>query len=145
MSSTLRLVLVLATVTVTAVFASTANAAGRNTEVIQCGGSTLTILTQPAAHDNFGAVQVVGDGTLIPLAFEFTVTDLTKGIVLFSDSLIKGSGRTPPGVAGSVMTCISTDTATLGDLLEPGETPPPGTDLTDTVQFLLTATVVKIR
>jgi hypothetical protein len=140
--SRLRLVIVFAAALTCLVFATTANAAGRLTETVQCDGQTLTILTQPSSGDNWGAVQVVGDGTLIPLAFEFTLYDVTKDMVVFTDSVAKGSGSAPAGLEGSVTTCTLTETALLSEFLEPGEEPPPGTDLTDVVTFTLTATVI---
>jgi hypothetical protein len=140
--SRLRLVLALAAALTCLVFATSANAAGRLTETVQCDGQTLTILTQPSSGDNWGAVQVVGDGTLIPLAFEVTVYDVTKDMLLASDTDAKGDAGVPSGLEGSLTTCTLTETAQLSDLLEPGEEPPPGTDLTDVVTFTLTATVV---
>jgi len=146
MTKTLRLLLALVAVVSGVLFAAGANAAGREPVTITCDGSTLTVLTQPSHHDGWGAVQVVGNGTLIPIAFSFTVVDVTKGnLLLFSDSHQKGGGRTPSGLAGSLATCTETQAGLLSEMLEPGEQPPPGTDLTDIITFTLTATVIKVR
>ncbi len=126
------------------VWVAPGNAAGRIEETVECGGSTVTILVQPTHSDtNWGAVQVVGDGHLMPLAFNFTVYDVTTDTTLFSDSQVKGGGKTPGGLAAGVGTCTQSEEAPLGDLLEPGETPPPGASVTDIIRFTLTATVAQ--
>ena len=41
------------------------------------------------------------------------------------------------------VTCTQSETGVLGDFLNPGDTPPPGTSVSDPVTFTLTVTAVR--
>ena len=145
MRSSLRLALCCLVAATGLAVVATAGAQGRIEETVECDGATLTILVQPSSSETgWGAVQVVGDGTLIPLSFSFSAFDETTGEPLFpTQTDQKGSGNPPPGLAGAVTTCSQTFTAPLSELLEPGEEPPPGVDPSDIITISLTATVVR--
>jgi hypothetical protein len=147
MKHLLRLTLaVLVTTACASVAAAGASAQGRITDTVQCGGETLTILVQPSnAEISWGAVQVVGGGHLIPMRFEFSAYNDTKGMLIFSDRAARGNGAVPAGLAASATTCTQTFTGPLGEFLEPGEDVPPGSELTDTVTVTLSVLLVEKR
>lgn len=84
-------------------------------------------------HGGWSSAQIVsgGEGHLTPLSFGFTLHDDTLGVTLFSGTELKGGGH--PGSGRTTVTCTQSETATLADVLDPGEQPPPGVDLADTV------------
>jgi hypothetical protein len=110
---------------------------GHNVETIVCEGlGTIDVSVQRS--DNFGAVQIVGTkGHLIPVAFTFTLENLTDDTVLFSETEAKKGHRNQ-----ETTQCSLTFTGTWEELGEPGEEPPPGVDPTDILQFTLTAKVI---
>jgi hypothetical protein len=123
--------------------AQAGQASGHNVETVECEGlGTVDVSVQPSHSDNtWGAVQLVGTtGHLIPVVFEFTLEDLTKGTVLFSDTAAKGSGHANGNQA--LVTCSETFTGTFDELAEPGEELPPGVDPDDILQISLTVQVV---
>jgi hypothetical protein len=110
---------------------------GHNVETIECEGlGTIDISVQRS--DNFGAVQIVGTtGHLIPVAFTFTLENLTDDTVLFSETEAKNGHRNQ-----ATTPCSLTFTGTWEEVGEPGEEPPPGVDPDDILQFTLTADVI---
>lgn len=123
--------------------AQAGQAKGHNVETVVCEGlGTIDISVQDTHSDtNWGGVQIIGTtGHLIPVSFEFTLEDLTKGTVLFSDSSAKGAGHANNNQ--TLTTCSQTFTGTFAELSEPGEALPPGVDPDDILQFTLTAQVV---
>ena len=123
--------------------AGVGTAAPQQPQTLTCGGGLgdIQITAGPAngADQSWGAAQIVGGGHLIPLAFSFTAVDVTVGQTIFSATPVKGGGHAAAG--GPTTTCSQTEEATLADFLEPGESPPPGTSLSDDVVFTLTALV----
>jgi len=129
--------------------ASGANAAGLQEQPLTCdNGQEIVVLTNNNNSSDMGgweAVQVVsgGSGRLIPTQFEFSAFDITTNTPIFDGTQLKGSGNANHRQA--TVTCSDTQTATLGDLLEPGDEVPPGAQLSDEVSFTISATVVWIR
>ena len=112
---------------------------------LTCSGGVgdVQIVTGPAngANQSFGAARIVGDGHLIPVSFRFSAVDETTQQPLFDSGLIsKGNGNGNHNQ--STIFCSSTQTGTLGDFLDPGESPPPGASLSDTVTFTIEANAI---
>jgi hypothetical protein len=119
--------------------------AAPSVQALTCDGQQLLIRTNNNNSSDMGgwsAAQVVsgGSGTLIPTTFEFSAYDVTVGQTIFQGEQIKGGGNANHNQA--TVTCTQSETDTLGDLLEPGEQPPPGTSVDDEVTITLTATAV---
>lgn len=112
-------------------------AQGHPIETIVCEGlGTIDVSVQPA--DSFGAVQIVGtNGHLIPVAFTFTLENLTDNTLLFSESEAKNGHRNQETIQ-----CSQSFTGTFEELAGPDEEPPPGVDPDDILRFTLTADVV---
>jgi hypothetical protein len=113
-------------------------------QTLTCEGSgDLQILVGPAngADQSFGAARVIGGGHLIPVSFEFSAYDVTADMPLFDSGLIlKGRGNGNRNQA--TVHCASTETATLADFLQSGDTVPPGASLSDTVTFTIVANAI---
>ena len=117
--------------------------AAQSTMEFTCDGSTITLRTNDNRSSDMGgwaAAQVVGDGTLIPTSFSFSAYDETTDAALFSFTSQKGRGNA--NKMQQTVDCTQTQTATLADLLEPGDELPPGAALTDTVTVTFDATAV---
>ena len=119
--------------------------AAQETQVLDCGGTQITVRTptqNSSEHGGWSVGQVVSGGTghLIPTSFGFSAFDVTQGVSLFSGTQYKGGGNANANQAQ--ITCTQTTTGVLADLLGPGEEPPPGVALTDTVTLTLTVTAV---
>ena len=127
------------------VFAAGAAAQGRIEQTGECGGEPVTILVQPSNADvNWGAVQVVGGGHLIPLRLEFSLFNVTTNQLIFSEVATKGKGKVPPGQADSTLTCSMSFTAPASEFFQ-DEPIPPGIAPTDIVRFTVTALVIDKR
>lgn len=113
---------------------------GHDIETVVCEGlGTIDISTPPAG--NWAAVQIVGtSGHLIPMAFAFTLENLTDDTVLFSETDPKGRGNAHPNQA--TIECSLSFTGTWEEIGEPGEEPPPGIDPDDILRVTFTADVV---
>jgi hypothetical protein len=126
------------------VAAATGSAAPRQPQPLHCVGlGDVQILTPPAigSQTNWGSAQLVGGGHLTPVAFRFSAYDNTISATIFdSGQIVKAGGNANQNQATTA--CSQIETATLADFLEPGDTPPPGAQLTDTVTFTISATVV---
>ena len=119
------------------------SAAPRQPQQLNCNGlGVVTVVTAPAkgAQDDFAVAQVVGDGHLIPTAFDYAAFDVTANQQLFSQTVAKGNGNGNHNQQTTA--CSFTQTGQLSDFLDPGETPPPGTQPTDSVTVTFTATAV---
>jgi hypothetical protein len=124
--------------------ASTAQAAPQ-TQPLTCDGQQITIRTNENNSSDMGgwsAAHVVsgGSGTLIPTTFSFSAYDDTIQQLIFQGTQAKGAGNANHNQ--STVTCTQTETATLGDLLEPGDELPPGASADDQVTITLVATAV---
>jgi hypothetical protein len=124
--------------------ASTAQAAP-STQQLTCDGQQVTLRMNDNNSSEMGgwsAAQVVsgGSGTLIPTMFDFSAYDETLHQSIFDGASVKGAGNA--NQTQSTVTCTQTQTASLGDLLDPGDPLPPGTSLDDQVTVTLTATAV---
>ena len=98
---------------------------------------TIDVSIQPS-DDNMGAVQIVGSsGHLIPVAFTFTVENLTQGTVLFTESEATNGHRNQ-----ETTTCSFSFTGTFDELAEPGEELPPGVEPDDVLRITITVEVV---
>jgi len=113
-------------------------------QTLTCEGSgDLQILVGPAngADQSFGSARVVGGGHLIPVSFQFSAYDVTADMPIFDSGLIrKGDGEGNRNQ--STVRCTSTETATLADFLEPGDTIPPGASPSDVVTFTIVANAI---
>ncbi len=125
------------------VFAGVGAAAAPQPQPFNCVGlGDIMIVTAPSSDNanDFGAARIVGGGILIPVSFEFSAFDNTTNTLLFADGATKGGGNGNRNQ--TTTTCSFAQTATLADLLGPGETAPPGTSPTDSVTFTISATVI---
>lgn len=126
------------------VAAGSGSAAAPQPQSLSCAGlGDVLIRTAPAngADTAFSVGQIAGDGHLIPVSFEFSAFDTTRNMTIFDSGLItKGGGNANRNQ--TTTTCSSTETSTLGELLDPGETPPPGTSASDMVTFTITVTAI---
>jgi hypothetical protein len=123
---------------------SAANAAP-SYQSLTCDGQQLTLRTPDNHSSDMGgwsAAQVVsgGSGTLIPTSFDFSAFDVTTQQPIFEGLSTKGAGNA--NHQQSTVTCTQIETATLGDLLEPGDEVPPGGSLDDEVTVTLVATAI---
>jgi hypothetical protein len=119
--------------------------AAQSNQDIVCNGMAVTIRANnnnSSDHGGWSAVQIVsgGRGHLIPTAFSGSAFDVTTNQVIFTFDQVKGGGHA--NQKQSTVTCTQEMSGTLADLLDPGESPPPGTSLTDQVTFTFTARVI---
>jgi len=131
-------------VVISGIGAATPASAAQQVQVIQCGGHDVTIRTNTNnSSDNGGwsAAKVVGDGTLIPTSFSFAVVDHTNGESVGPFTQAKGGGNANHNQ--QTISCTQSMTDTLANLLGPGDTPPPGWNLTDSATFTFTVTAVQ--
>lgn len=124
---------------------SPAAQAAPSTQQLTCAGQQLTVRTNNNNSSEMGgwsAAQVVsgGSGTLIPTTFDFSAYDVTVQQSIFEGLSVKGAGNANHNQP--TVTCTQIETATLADLLEPGDQLPPGASLSDQVTVTLTATAV---
>jgi hypothetical protein len=119
---------------------------GLQEQSLMCGnGQHLVVLTNTNHSSDMGgweAVKVVsgGSGHLIPTSFTFSAFDNTTNQLIFTGTQLKGGGHANRHQA--TVTCSDSQTATLADLLQPGDQVPPGASLTDSVTFTVSATAV---
>jgi hypothetical protein len=113
---------------------------GRTTMDVSCAGQVLTITSAAGkGGDNWGAAQVSDGGHLVLVALHFTVEDDTAGVTLEDETVGHGAAHAQQ----DQISCeISTEQATLGDLVDAGFDYPPGTAPTDVVTMAVHATVV---
>jgi hypothetical protein len=123
-----------------AVPAQAGQANGHDVETVECEGlGTLEISVQPS-EDNWGSVQIIGtNGHLTPVSFTFTLEDLTKGTVVFSETDAKGGNAHRNQ---ELTDCSLTFTGTFEEIAEPGEEIPPGVDPEDILMVTVSVEVV---
>jgi hypothetical protein len=103
--------------------AASGGASPRQPLTINCRGlGDIQVLTAPAygAEQSWGAAQVVGDGHLIPVQFQFSLLDVTTQQMLFAD-LVTKSGAHGGGLNKQTISCGFVQTGTLGDFVPPDE------------------------
>lgn len=126
------------------VAAAPAATAAQGLQPLTCDGQDLVVRVpnnNSSDRGGWNAAQVVegGSGTLIPTSFDISAYDVTQDQEIFS-AVQTGAGRAHGNQA--TVTCTQVTTASLGDLLEPGDEVPPGASLDDEVSFSLTVTAV---
>ena len=123
---------------------------GQSLQLLSCQGvgDVLVRTNQDRSSDSGGwsSAQIVegGSGTLIPTSFSFSGYDETTRTELFASGLQEKGDGAANHTQGPVLTCTQTMEGSLASLLEPGDTPPPGVDLTDTVLLTFTVTAVNV-
>ena len=125
--------------------ATSAQAAAPSTQQLTCDGQVLTLRTNNNNSSDMGGwsvAQVVSGGTghLIPVVFDFSAYDNTIDQSIFDGRQVKGTGNAQHN--RPTVTCTQMQTATLADLLEPGDPIPPGASPTDEVTFTIEAVAV---
>jgi hypothetical protein len=121
--------------------------AAQSTIPVTCpNGEQLTVrvnTNHSSEHGGWGVGQIVAGGTghLVPTAFSGSLVDNAINQTLFTFDQAKGGGNANHNQP--TVTCTQSETGVLGDFLNPGDTPPPGTSLTDSVTFTLTVTAVR--
>lgn len=119
-----------------------ANPARRSTQQLSCSGlGSVTIINPPdATKDTWSSAQIVGDGHLVPVSFTYRVEDVTLGVVLDEETVT----HAPAHNQQRTVTCTTTSTATLADLLPtpPGVELPAAAQPTDEIAFTFEATAV---
>lgn len=113
-------------------------AGGRTTQEMTCDGQQVTLSVSPG-HDgnNWGAAQVVGGGTLIPVSLEFRVYDDTAAMTLDDEVQQHGTAHSRQ----PTITCQVSQEAILRDVIPAGFVLPDGVALSDhiTSSFIVTA------
>jgi hypothetical protein len=122
--------------------------AAQSTMSLTCAGQQLTVrvnTNHSSEHGGWGVGQIVAGGTghLVPTAFSGSLVDTAHGMnqTLFTFAQAKGGGNANHNQ--QTVTCTGLETGVLGDFLNPGDTPPPGTSVTDPVTFTLTVIAVQ--
>ena len=121
--------------------------AAQTTIPITCNnGEQLTVrvnTNHSSDHGGWGVGQVVvgGTGHLVPTEVSGSLVDNAINQTLFTFDQAKGGGNANHNQP--TITCTQSETGVLGDFLNPGETPPPGTSVSDPVTFNLTVIVVR--
>ena len=127
-----------------AAFAAPAHAA-QSPLPLMCGEQQLTVRV-PTSNSNqnggwaAGQIIVGGTGHGVPTAASGSLVDNAIDQTLFTFEQAKGGGKANHNQ--STISCTTSETGVLGDYLEPGETPPPGTSVNDPVTFTFMVTVV---
>jgi len=121
-------------------FAGEGTTGGRQTLQLDCAeAGSVTILTTPAVvQDSWSDAQIVGGGHFVPVAFTYLAYDDTAGLTLDDETVTHPSAHNQQ----STTTCVTSQTAVLGDLAPPDVTLPSGVAATDTVTLSFIATVI---
>jgi len=119
--------------------------AAQTTLPITCDGQQLAVrvnTSHSSANGGWAVAQIVDGGTghLVPAAFSNSLHDDTANQTLFTVDRAKGGGNANHNQP--TVTCTLSETGTLGDFLNPGDTPPPGTSVGDWVRFTLSVTAI---
>ena len=93
-------------------------------------------------HGGWGVGQIVvgGTGHLVPTEISGSLVDHAIDQTLFTFAQAKGGGNANHNQP--TITCTASQNGVLGDFLNPGETPPPGTSVSDPVTFTIDVTAV---
>jgi hypothetical protein len=127
------------------VLAAPAATAAQSDQPLTCDGQDIVVRTadnNSSDRGGWSAAQIVegGSGTLVPTSFEFSAYDDTLDQSIFSGTQVSGGGHGHGNQ--ETVTCTQVTTASLGDLLEPGDEVPPGASLSDEVTISLTVTAI---
>jgi hypothetical protein len=120
--------------------------AAQSTIPLTCdNGQQLTVrvnTNHSSEHGGWGVGQVVAGGTghLVPTEIIASLFDNATNQTLFTGDQAKGGGNANHNQP--TITCTASQTGVLGDFLNPGDTPPPGTSVSDPVTFTLEVTAV---
>jgi hypothetical protein len=125
-------------------FATPAHAA-QSMLPLMCDGQQFTVRvptsnSSPKGGWAVGQIVVGGTGHGVPTAASGSLVDNAIDKTLFTFEQAKGGGKANHNQ--STINCTSSETGVLEDFLEPGETPPPGTSVSDPVTFTLMVTIV---
>ncbi|HWM99431.1 MAG TPA: hypothetical protein VNO54_20505 [Streptosporangiaceae bacterium] len=121
--------------------------AAQSTLPITCNNRqqlTVRVNTNHSSENGgWGVGQVVAGGTghLVPPEISGSLVDNAIHQTLFTFDQAKGGGNANHNQP--TLTCTASQTGVLGDFLNPGETPPPGTSVSDPVTFNLNVTAVR--
>ena len=120
--------------------------AAQTTLPITCDGQQLTVrvnTNHSSEHGGWGVGQIVAGGTghLVPTEISGSLVDNAINQTLFTFAQAKGGGNANHNQP--TVTCTQSETGVLGDFLNPGDTPPPGTMASDSVTFNITVTAVR--
>jgi hypothetical protein len=134
-----------AAVSAGALLTSPAATAAQGLQRLTCDGQDIVVRVadnNSSDHGGWNTAHVVegGTGTLVPTVFTFAVYDVTLDREIFSDTQANGRGHAHN--QQPTVTCTQVETATLADLLEPGDEVPPGAAPSDEVTFSLTVVAV---
>ena len=127
-----------------AAFAAPAHAA-QSTLPLTCDGQQITVrvpTSNSGPNGGWAVGQIVAGGTGhgVPTAFSGSLVDHAVDQTLFTFAQAKGGGKANHNQ--TAISCTTSQTGVLGDFLEPGETLPPGTSVSDPATFTLMLTVV---
>ena len=130
--------LVVAAIAVAALAAAGAGSAGRDQITLTCNGEPLAVTVTSTTNDHsvaWGVATISAGSHLIPVAFSFTVTDLTTNTLLDTFAQSKGNGN---GLHNSSpVTCTTPPETTTA-----GEIGIPGLDPDDIIQIQFSAQAV---
>jgi hypothetical protein len=115
---------------------------GKEIVQLECEGlGTLSVSVAPSENNN-GVGQIVGErGHGIPVSFTTTVTDVTKGTLLFTESHQVGNGNAHPHQPTTP--CKGTFEATAADFFEEeGEELPEGVEADDLIRGVFEVQVI---
>ena len=120
--------------------------AAQTTLPITCDGQQLAVrvnTSHSGANGGWAVAQIAGGGTghLVPAAFSNSLHDDTANQTLVTFDRAKGGGNADHNQPA--VTCTLSQTGTLGDFLNPGDTPPPGTSGSGSVRFTLSVTAIR--
>lgn len=120
--------------------------AAQTTLPITCDGQQLTVrvnTSHGSANGGWAVAQIVDGGTchLVPTAFSNVLHDDTANQTLFTLDRANGGGNANHNQP--TVTCTLSQAGTLGGFLNPGDMPPPGTSVSDSVTFTLTVTAIR--
>ena len=112
---------------------------------LTCDEQKLTVrvpTSNSSPNGGWAVGQIIAGGTGhgVPTAFSGSLVDNAVHQTLFTFEQAKGGGMANHNQ--SSISCTTSETGVLGDYLEPGETPPPGTSVNDPVTFTVMVTVV---
>lgn len=129
-----------------AVLVAPAANAAQGTQPLTCDGHDIVVRTpdnNSSDQGGWSSARIVegGSGTLVPTSFSIGAYDVTQDQLIFSFDQVGGGGHAHN--QQSTITCTQTTTATLRDLLEPGDEVPSWASLDDEVTFTLTVTAIQ--
>ena len=122
-------------------FASGPAPKGKEVVKLECEGLGEVAVSVPRSEKSNGAGQIVGaKGHGIPVAFTFTVTDLTSGKVLFVEQTTSGGGHGHGNQPTTSCSGVAAE-APASEFFEGGPLPPEVAP-TDTIQASVLGQVV---